>query len=83
MSDPSGASPAADTSASVDQLEWFARQLEDSAARLRDGELEPEQAARLVEECARLAGDAAGELDRRVRAAADPPRPGQTTLPST
>jgi hypothetical protein len=67
----------------IDQLEHFSRQLEDAAARLRGGELEPEQAARLVEECARIAGDAAGELDRRVRLAADPPAPGQTTLPTT
>jgi hypothetical protein len=67
---------------SVDQLEYWTRQLEDAAAQLRAGDLEPEQAARLVEECARVAGDAAGELDRRVRAAADPPAPGQTTLPT-
>lgn len=67
---------------SVDQLEYLTRQLEDAAAQLRGGDLEPEQAARLVEECARVAGDAAGELDRRVRAAADPPAPGQTTLPT-
>lgn len=66
----------------VDQLEYFTRQLEEAAARLRDGDLEPEQAARLVEECARIAGDAAGELDRRVRVAADPPAPGQTILPT-
>jgi len=66
----------------VDQLDHFARRLDEAAARLRGGELEPEQAARLVEECARIAGDAAGELDRRVRAAADPPAPGQTTLPT-
>ncbi len=67
---------------SVDQLEYWTRQLEDAAAQLRAGDLEPEQAARLVEECARVAGDAAGELARRVRAAADPPAPGQTTLPT-
>ena len=66
----------------VDQLEYYTRQLEEAAAQLRGGELEPEQAARLVEECARLAGDAAGELDRRVRLAADPPAPGQTVLPT-
>jgi DNA repair exonuclease SbcCD ATPase subunit len=64
----------------IDQLEHYSRQLEEAAAQLRIGELEPEQAARLVEECARLAGDAANELERRVRTAADPPPPGQTTL---
>ncbi|MDW5594672.1 hypothetical protein VSS74_10015 [Conexibacter stalactiti] len=69
-------------SGNIDQLEYFSRQLEEAAAQLRGGDLEPEQAARLVEECARLAGDAANELDRRVRTAADPPPPGQTTLPT-
>lgn len=51
----------------VDQLEHWTRRLEEAARELRAGELEPEQAARLVEECARLAGDAAAELDRRMR----------------
>lgn len=52
---------------SVDQLEYWTRQLEEAAAQLRSGDLEPEQAAKLVEEAARLAGDAANELDRRMR----------------
>jgi hypothetical protein len=51
-----------------DALEDLADRLERTAAKLRDGELEPEEAAALVEECARLATDAAVELDRRVRA---------------
>jgi hypothetical protein len=58
---------------SVDPLHDLTDRLEQTAARLRAGELEPEQAARLVEDCARLAGEAATELDRRVRAAADAP----------
>ncbi len=57
----------------VDPLQHLTEQLEQTAAQLRSGELEPQQAARLVEDCARLAGDAAAELDRRVRAAADSP----------
>jgi len=57
----------------TDAFQHLADQLEQTAARLRDGELEPQEAARLVEECARLAGEAASELDRRVRAAADAP----------
>ena len=57
----------------VDPLQHLTEQLEQAAAQLRSGELEPQQAARLVEDCARLAGDAATELDRRVRAAADAP----------
>ncbi|MBS1870873.1 MAG: hypothetical protein JSS99_14560 [Actinobacteria bacterium] len=54
----------------IDPLQHLTEQLEQTAAKLRDGELEPREAARLVEECARLAGDAAAELDRRTRAAA-------------
>jgi hypothetical protein len=57
----------------IDPLRHLTDQLEQVAAQLRGGELEPQQAARLVEECARIAGDAATELDRRVRAAADAP----------
>jgi len=54
----------------IDPLQHLTEQLEQTAARLRDGELDPQEAARLVEDCARLAGDAAAELDRRTRAAA-------------
>ena len=55
----------------IDPLQHLTEQLEQTAAKLRDGELDPQDAARLVEDCARLAGDAAAELDRRTRAAAD------------
>jgi hypothetical protein len=54
----------------IDPLQHLTEQLEQTAAKLRAGELDPQEAARLVEECARLAGDAAAELDRRTRAAA-------------
>ena len=57
----------------LDPLQDLTNRLEQTAAQLRDGELEPQEAARLVEECARLAGEAAAELDRRARAAADAP----------
>jgi hypothetical protein len=57
----------------IDPLQHLTDLLEQTAARLRDGELEPQEAARAVEECARIAGDAASELDRRVRAVADAP----------
>jgi len=58
----------------IDPLQHLTEQLEQTAAQLRAGELEPQEAARLVEECARLAGDAAAELDRRTRTAADDAR---------
>ena len=57
----------------IDPLQDLTDRLERTAAQLRAGELQPQEAAQLVEECARLAGDAAAELERRVRAAADAP----------
>lgn len=65
----------------IDPLQHLTGELERAAARLRDGDLEPQEAAKLVEECARLAGDAAAELDRRVRAAADAPPPPPAAPP--
>jgi polyhydroxyalkanoate synthesis regulator phasin len=59
----------------VDPILDLTNRLEQTAAQLRSGELQPEEAARLVEDCARLAGEASAELDRRVRAAADVPAP--------
>ncbi|HXE44043.1 MAG TPA: hypothetical protein VN635_02485 [Conexibacter sp.] len=58
----------------IDPLQHLTEQLEETAGKLRAGELEAQEAARLVEECARLAADAAAELDRRVRAATDDAR---------
>jgi hypothetical protein len=55
--------------------------LERAAAELRAGELDPRRAAALVDECARLAGEAGAQLDAEVRAAdAGPPAPGQLRL---
>lgn len=55
----------------IDPLEHLTNVLEQTAARLRDEQLEPREAARIVEECARVAGDAAAELDRRIRDAGE------------
>jgi hypothetical protein len=63
-----------------DTLARLTRELEDAAARLRGGELGSEEAAALVEECARLAALAGSELDRRARDAAPGPAPGQGEL---
>jgi len=49
------------------RLEELVARLELAAAELHGGELAPERAAALVEECARLASEAGAELDRRVR----------------
>jgi hypothetical protein len=50
-------------------LDRIVDRLERAAAELRAGDLAPEKAAALVDECARLAGEASAELDREVRAA--------------
>ena len=50
-------------------LDRIVDRLERAAAELRSGDLAPDRAAALVDECARLAGEAGAELDRQVRAA--------------
>jgi hypothetical protein len=58
-------------------LDRIVDRLERTAAELRSGDIDPERAAVLVDECARLAGEAGAELDREVRAAdVGPPAPG-------
>jgi hypothetical protein len=58
-------------------LDRIVDRLERAAAELRSGDIDPERAAALVDECARLAGEAGTELDREVRAAdVGPPAPG-------
>ncbi|MBA3301117.1 MAG: hypothetical protein H0T15_04550 [Thermoleophilaceae bacterium] len=61
------------------ELEDFARQLEEAAARLRSGEPGPEEAAALVERCAELAAGAGQELEREAREARSE-SPGQERL---
>ena len=58
--------------------------LERAAEELRAGELAPERAAALVDECAQLAAAAGAELDRQVRGgeAGAAPAPGQLALGS-
>jgi polyhydroxyalkanoate synthesis regulator phasin len=58
-------------------LDELTQRLERLADALRAGELDAEAAAKLVDECARVAAEAAGELDRQARAET---RPGQTEL---
>ena len=63
-----------------DSLERLIERLEHVAVTLRSGELPTDRAAALVDECARLAAEAGGELDRQVRAAEVPVAPGQMAL---
>jgi hypothetical protein len=63
-----------------DTLDDLIGRLERAAEQLRSGELSPDAAATLVEDCAAMAAEAGAELDRRVRAAAHEPLPGQDSL---
>ncbi len=61
-------------------LDTLIGRLERAAEQLRSGDLSPDAAATVVEDCAALAGQASAELDRRARAAAVAPPPGQDSL---
>ena len=64
----------------MDDLEDLIGRLERAAEQLRSGDLSQDAAATLVEDCAALAGQAGAELERRARAAAVEPLPGQEPL---
>ncbi len=66
--------------AEPDALDALIDRLERAAEQLRSGELSQDAAATLVEDCAAVAGQAGAELERRARAAATEPRPGQDSL---
>ena len=67
-----------------ERLDELVTRLERAATALRAGDMTPERAAALVDECARAASEAGAELDRRVRAgdAGGAPAPGQLALGS-
>jgi hypothetical protein len=58
--------------------------LNETADRLRAGELEPTAAVAMIEECARLASGLSAQADERVRAVLEPlpDLPGQLPLPA-
>ena len=64
----------------MDDLDNLIHRLERAAEQLRSGDLSQDAAATLVEDCAALAGQAGAELERRARAAAVEPLPGQDSL---
>jgi hypothetical protein len=68
----------------TDSLSELRARLEDAAAGLRSGGLDPEAALALIEECARLATEASVQVDERARAALEPlpDLPGQLPLPA-
>jgi hypothetical protein len=67
-----------------DPLEQLASSLHDATERLRAGDLEPDATLELIEECARLASEAASRVDVVARAALEPlpDLPGQLPLPA-
>ncbi len=65
----------------MSRLDEMIAELEDTATRLRAGELDAAQAAQLVERCAEIAGRLGAELDRAAREAeAEEPAQGQERL---
>ena len=61
-------------------LDDLVARLDRAAEQLRSGDLSPDAAATLVEDCAALASQASAELERLARAAAHEPMPGQDSL---
>jgi hypothetical protein len=62
------------------RLDSLIDELEQTAARLRSGELEKDAAAEAVERCAQLATELGSELDLQARAATAAEPPGQEKL---
>lgn len=65
---------------STERIDELVERLERAAEQLRSGELSPDAAATLVEDCAALATQASAELERLARAEVTPPVPGQESL---
>jgi hypothetical protein len=61
-------------------LDALVEELEAAALRLRSGELDPEEAAALVDRCAELAARVGSGLDAESRAASEAPAAGQERL---
>jgi hypothetical protein len=61
-------------------LDALVARLDRAADQLRTGELSPDAAASLVEDCAALASQASAELERMARAAQQEPILGQDSL---
>jgi len=65
---------------SIERLDDLIARLERAAEQLRSGELSPDAAAGMVEDCASLATQAAAELEQLTSAEVSAPAPGQDTL---
>jgi exonuclease VII small subunit len=62
------------------RLETLVDELEETAVRLRSGELDGDEAALAVERCAELASRLGSELDMQARSASADTPPGQEKL---
>ena len=78
------ATGASNLSAVTDALIELSQRLDEAAEQLRTGELSPDAALALIEECARMASEAATQVDQQARAALEPlpDLPGQLPLPT-
>jgi hypothetical protein len=65
---------------SIEHLDDLITRLERAGEQLRSGELSPDAAATMVEDCASMAAQAAAELEQLTRAEISAPAPGQDTL---
>ena len=61
-------------------IDELVQDLEQTAARLREGQLDQGEAAALVERCADLANRVGAQLEREARAPAAGDQPGQEQL---
>ena len=68
-----------------DPLTELSTRLEEAAEQLRSPDVEVDAALALIEECARLAGEASSQVDEQTRAAREPlpDLPGQLPLPAS
>jgi hypothetical protein len=64
----------------MSRIDSLIDELEQTAARLRAGELDADAAAEAVERCAQLASELGSELDVQARAASATEPPGQEKL---
>jgi hypothetical protein len=64
----------------VSRLDSLSDELEQTAVRLRSGELDSDAAAQAVERCAELATELGSDLDLQARAAGAAEPPGQEKL---
>ena len=65
---------------SLERIDDLIERLERAAEQLRSGELSPDAAATMVEDCAALATQASAQLERQARAEVSQPAPGQDSL---